>query len=420
MEYCKLVDWPILSPISHCFISEKRLKTVYFEMAGRTHSAFRSLLKSPPEGYTFISKDYYRDLGVNRSFWLRNRLDSAFGLASYTGLPIKLLRSLFTPLHSPPSGTELTIMNGILDLRPEKWMVIVEEALSSFLGINVDNKIFHGIVEKQLSNVYCKGAICFFNAAANSIRATYDVSNFEDKIYVVPPAIESTKISRTVDRKKNGKQKTTILVLGSANFWNKSGIYIKGMHIALKAYLKLRKEIPNVELIIHGAVPPDLASKTSLFPDIHMQNRLLNPAELKDLFLKSDIYLAPSFTTPWISYLEAMNYELPIVTTNTNANSEIVRDGINGFVVEVPRDLEPIINNFSIPDRSTHKKIMQVWLRDNDMIVDNLVNAIRILVKQPDLAKNMGKRGKEDIEGGIFSIRRRNAVLKNVLDRAIS
>jgi len=390
-------------------------------MAGRLHSAFFSLLTYPPAGYVFLSKDWYGATGFRNGIKPRNLLDSMIGLASYVGLPYKLLRAFSTPLFSPLPGVGLTIMNGILNLRSEKWMVVVEEALSSFLGINVDNKFFHHFVEDQLGKDCCKGILCFFEAAANSIRSTYDVSGFADKIHVIPPALPPLALSRTAWRldKANERKRTTILVLGSANFSNQSGYFIKGMHIALKAYLNLRKEVPDVELIIHGEVPHKIKQKLNVYPDIFISNRLLNPAELSNLFLNSDIYLAPSFTTPWISYLEAMNYELPIVTINTNANSEVVEDGVNGFVAEVPKELEPIISNYCIPDRDTHRRIMHTWLNDNETIVKNVAHALKLLVEHPDLAAEMGRKGKEMLmEGGKFSIQRRNTLLKDVLDKA--
>jgi hypothetical protein len=116
-----------------------------------------------------------------------------------------------------------------------------------------------------------------------------------------------------------------------------------------------------------------------------------------------------------------MNYELPTETINTNANSEVVEDGVNGFVAEVPKELEPIISNYCIPDRNTHRRIMHTWLNDNETIAKNVVHALKLLVEHPDLAAEMGRKGKEMLmEGGKFSIQRRNTLLKDVLDKAFT
>ena len=116
-----------------------------------------------------------------------------------------------------------------------------------------------------------------------------------------------------------------------------------------------------------------------------------------------------------------MNYELPIETINTNANNEVVEDSVNGFVAEVPKELEPIISNYNIPDRDTLKKIMHTWLDDNKTIVKNAAHALKVLVGHPDSATEMGRTGKEmPMEGAKFSIQRRNTLLKDVLDQAFT
>ncbi|MFQ3238491.1 MAG: glycosyltransferase involved in cell wall biosynthesis [Olleya marilimosa] len=63
---------------------------------------------------------------------------------------------------------------------------------------------------------------------------------------------------------------------------------------------------------------------------------IINPKNIPELLLKSDIYLSTSlFEGTSNSIMEAMNASLPIVATDVGDNKELVIDGVNGFVEEV-------------------------------------------------------------------------------------
>ena len=51
---------------------------------------------------------------------------------------------------------------------------------------------------------------------------------------------------------------------------------------------------------------------------------------------KADIFLYPTNVTPANVFLDAMSYELPIVTTDVWGNQEIVADGKIGVIVPHP------------------------------------------------------------------------------------
>ena len=162
-------------------------------MAGRLHTAFRSLISHPPAGYRIYASDYYDIVGLQKRNFLRHKLDAGLGAMSEVGIPYKMARSLVGALKKPASGTDLTITNGFLDFRKHDWATVVEEGLSSFMGVQVDRKLIHPIIESTLSKENCKGMICFNEASKNSLLTIYDRQRLLQKVRVIPPAIPSIR-----------------------------------------------------------------------------------------------------------------------------------------------------------------------------------------------------------------------------------
>ena len=66
--------------------------------------------------------------------------------------------------------------------------------------------------------------------------------------------------------------------------------------------------------------------------------------EKENLMVLSDIFVFPSYyerETFGIVNIEAMSWGLPVITSNEGAISEIVQDGITGFIVN-PKSPEEI------------------------------------------------------------------------------
>ena len=75
------------------------------------------------------------------------------------------------------------------------------------------------------------------------------------------------------------------------------------------------------------------------------------------LLTESDVYILPSYNEGLpLSILEAMSYQLPVISTPVGGTPEVVKDGINGFLV-TPGDTDALYNRLmqfvNQPDLST-------------------------------------------------------------------
>ncbi len=112
----------------------------------------------------------------------------------------------------------------------------------------------------------------------------------------------------------------------------------KGGPGLLRAFAKVRREIPDAELTIIG---PELSD---LPPGVRCLRFLSksNPSELEtilDEYARASVFVLPSLYEPYgVVFAEAMAHRLPCVGTAHCAIPEIVLDGRTGFTVPVGDD----------------------------------------------------------------------------------
>ena len=140
----------------------------------------------------------------------------------------------------------------------------------------------------------------------------------------------------------------------------------KGQHYLLDALSKLIVKYPNLYTVFLGEGPEknnliDMANQYNLSSKVSFVGHINN---LKDWLPFFDIFVLPS---EWegisMAILEAMTYALPIITTSTGGNPEIILDGVNGLLT-TPKD------------------------------TDTLTSALESLITDPDQRRRIGEAGR--------------------------
>ncbi|MEM2250702.1 MAG: glycosyltransferase family 4 protein [Candidatus Hadarchaeales archaeon] len=115
---------------------------------------------------------------------------------------------------------------------------------------------------------------------------------------------------------------------------------LKGVHVLVKAFVEIVKEVPDARLVIAGKgkdLPEvvELARKLGILEKVNF----LGPkpvTEIAKLMAAADVFVLPSLSEAFgMAILEAMASGTPVVSTRTTGSSLIVRDGINGILVPV-------------------------------------------------------------------------------------
>ena len=130
----------------------------------------------------------------------------------------------------------------------------------------------------------------------------------------------------------------------------------KGCDTSIKAMSIVKQAIPNTILVLAGSKniidwgetqAKDIAYMVNLIKHFDMKNSVLIDMytldEVKELYEISDVCLYPSTVSePFgLTMLEAMSMEKPMIVTKAGGMPEIIKDGINGFVIPV-RDFEAL------------------------------------------------------------------------------
>jgi glycosyltransferase involved in cell wall biosynthesis len=135
-------------------------------------------------------------------------------------------------------------------------------------------------------------------------------------------------------------------------------------------------------------------------------------------FQTADIFVAPTHVTPYQAFLDAMSYELPIITIDAWANSEIVEDGKTGIVCHKSNRVEYYTETY-LPKWDTPEFLKEIQTADPGVVTE-LVEKTGILIENRELQRHMGKMGRWEVEQGKFSISQRNDKLKRIFDEATS
>jgi glycosyltransferase involved in cell wall biosynthesis len=183
-----------------------------------------------------------------------------------------------------------------------------------------------------------------------------------EKMFVNYPSVDTAFFS-PLDVPRQGNLVVTV----SRFHWKKS------LPTALMAVALLRRDCPDVRYVLVG--DGTLEERTELAFHVHDLGiaehvEFHGPAsaeEVRELLAQASVFVLPSVSEGLPnSVLEAMAMEVPVVVTDAGGMPEAVADGVEGFVV--PR-------------------------RDYRALAEK----IETLLRNPGLAREMGKKGRERV-----------------------
>lgn len=168
-----------------------------------------------------------------------------------------------------------------------------------------ENRLF-----QQAKYLFCKSQI-----VKKSLIEDYQIS--PDKVFVVGGSGDF--LEPYEGEKKFGSRQ---LLFNGSDFQRKGG------DLVLAAFKEVREVLPDAKLVVVG--------KKLMTPQEGVENPgHVSRSTLKDLFLNSDLVIAPAQCDPFPRFvLEAMNYGVPCIVSNQDAMPEIVNHGMNGVVLD--------------------------------------------------------------------------------------
>ena len=407
-------------------------RKILFDPLLGMHSAFWEIVNYPPEGYEFVLSNGLWDQVFDR---LVNRNEFISANPAFVGVlnrlfPPRLLKALLDRAFKRILKREdidliFSMDHPIFEKRP--WVILITWP-TALTGQDISHlRKYKSFIEQQLASEHCRKVITWSKLAQASILTNFDGSCFADKMVLLPLAVHKQDFV-----KSNAAGKIRLLFVGTANspggriaamlgtkfFLDFDG---KGGREVLYAFRILSERYPNLELVMRSGVPSGVKREFARYSNIRFIDQVIPRAELAKEFISADIFIYPTHQlTPWTVFLEAMSYELPIVTTDLYANAEIVQNGVTGLLVQPSRKVPYFWENLLLPTGSPlHRGYVEAIRTPDPLVVDDLVAKTTLLVEDANLRRELGRRARWEVEEGKHSISRRNRALKQIFDNSL-
>ena len=387
-------------------------RVVFLEFTWKRHLAYDSLLSDPPSGYRFVVGGGRGHHAIKAASRFAPAYSALYALDRL--VPVHLLKSYWDARTRPPAGTALTYAVNHLVLRDEPWVLDLPcEHVTNVLGGFRHFQRYRGLVKRVLAAGNCRRIIVSIDAGRKAVEAALG-PDLAQKTEVVYAAVPMKELAKSFD-----ENKVKLLFVNSGNIPGQ--FHAKGGKEALEAFSILRRRYPHVEMVLRSDIPSGTRKRFEHVGGLRIIDKVVPWQELEREFMTADVFLLPAHLTPQMAFLDAMSYELPVVTTDAWGNAEIVEDGRTGLLVHDSRlasHYERMLPRYFVPPAGSHEYRDIVASADPPM-VQELVAKLSLLIEDAGLRRTLGRAGRREVEEGRFSILQRNSKLKCVLDEAI-
>ena len=196
-----------------------------------------------------------------------------------------------------------------------------------------------------------------------------------DKLKVI---YNGTRITNNEFSKSNSNI-IKLITVGRLAPWKNVNTIIEAVHL-------LKNQDFKINLIIVGSGPEDLELKKQV-NNLNLTNEVIftgqkKYSDLKEYYKSADIYIQASGYEglPHV-LLEAINFDLAIISTPIGGTNEILQDGKNGFILDLEKGIKPNSENL--------KNIILEVVNNKKLTEEKKVNAKKLLNSKFDESKNL-------------------------------
>lgn len=278
-----------------------------------------------------------------------------------------------------------------LSLNKKPWIFDTEvyDRLAA-LGNIAYSKIGKGIIKNRLESSFCKKIICWSEDCKKTFEEAFPGNKkILNKIEIVHFALPLPKFKKIPHK--------GIRVLFIARWFD-----AKGGRQTLEVFDRLSKKYENIEFWFICPIPKEFKEKYEKNSKIKIMDLMPQEKLFKEIYPACDIFFYPGFGDSYgFAIPEAMSFGLPIVTVDSFARKEIVKDGKTGFVIEMSK-------NFSGYDCMDEK------------MLNDLFEKTCLLIENKKLREKMAKEGRKEVSKGLFNIEKRNKNLRRIYFSALN
>jgi glycosyltransferase involved in cell wall biosynthesis len=337
------------------------------------------LLKTRPK-YVYLDTSTF----FNENEFLLYRFHAVRLLQNYFITPRiinrPVLRKSYDIIHANVYGCFMTDYLAIVSLFNRIPLVVAPHGFSYDHFTHPFAKLYISLSKSTLGSLkIAKKIICVSKYEA--IQCKEIVGNY-DKIRIIPVGIDIEYWSK---QSKKGSFRCKYDIQGPIIACAGRITEGKGFQYLIRSIPIISKEQPKVCVVIAGEDFGYLKKLKELSYKLNVQDRvlftgLLTKAQLKELFTDAEVVVIPSVYGEGLPrvMLEAMAMGKPIVASNAEWASEVIKHGTNGFLID-PKNrfaLAEVIVKL-LQDREFARKIGEINKREArkyswDFVIDKL------------------------------------------------
>lgn len=382
------------------------------------HTIAASLFENPPDGVNVVSnvQAYSRKTGVSgeRMFVIPTEAKTILDKVVYeAGIP--------RILPTAPTADVIHTVSGLIPIVPKPWITSISMP-SSFFGLKDDwheSRRRLWTLRKILRSKNCRRVTCFSKSTLSGLEAVLGPSenkSIEKKLDVLYPAIDAGK---SVPKQNRQDGKFRILFIGN-HFFDKGG---RELH---RAVARLSKRY-DVQLDLVTDAPPHHQSALKDYMSCHKEEwvrwhvpGLSRKRLMEEFYPSSDVFVMCSYMEVFgFVFLEAMASGLPIIGANVYAQREIVSEGENGYLIDVP--VSPFEGSPQLRTPRSVQRYRQVILNESifDPVVAQLTDRLTTLIEDKSTRTKMSRESVMMTTEGRFGLSMRNKQLKEIYSEAL-
>jgi glycosyltransferase involved in cell wall biosynthesis len=191
-----------------------------------------------------------------------------------------------------------------------------------------------------------------------------------EKVHYVGAGI-NLDINKITNEKRYGNK---ILFVGR-------DFYRKGGDLVVKAFLKLKEEMPEAELYVAGPKQKPIEICENSESIVFLGD--ISYDDLSRYFNMCDIFCMPSRFEPFgLVYIEALVYGMPCIVNNDFAMKEVVQDGVNGYLLsnenidDLKEKMKLLLHNEAIKKNVFENREQYIKEYSWDTVAERMVNII--------------------------------------------
>lgn len=373
-------------------------KKVFLYMAYTMHNAYKSMIANPPEGFEIIPSSYMAYGGNSVS-------NQPGGFGKWLLAIRPTLSQLYNETHilfnSPKCrrffSNEFDMIHSAQSLLDTNLPYVLDfEHAAVLCGYNqygLENKGFAKSLEKHLLNSNLKKILPWSIAAKESLLNFVKSKELEEKIEVVYKPVLSPK-----DGEKVKHEGINFLFVGYY-------FYEKGGMDALLAFDKISGKY-DCKLTIISPVSEEVKQKFAKNKKIVF----LGPQpydRVCELYRETDVFVFPThFDTYGFVIPEAFSYGIPVISVDHFSIPELVEDGKTGLILKNYYSTFRADRGYAHSKMYLHERYRADGAKNPpEWFIDDLSGAMKKLIEDDKLRKNLSQNAKKEALEGKFSMK---------------